>query len=159
MSAPLVPSPLDYVGRRPFAFYPAIKNAQPNEWLLGTGSWSEVQVVNKQTGSELWVPRQYIGAVSETEGPLLIVGLTKDLEFHEGAIEPCVKRVIEMPHAEESVPEGEEHSRRNDGPAPVVGIRLAARSDSSMNKAFATLAIGALVVCLLAALVAAASRL
>ena|SRR6185312_1666135 len=162
MSAPLVPSPLDYVGRRPFAFYPAIKNTEPNEWLLGTGSWSEVQVVNARTGSELWVPRQYIGAVSETDGPLLIVGVTKDLEFHEGTVEPCVKRVIEMPHveaAEGGTDSRPEHTRRNDGPAPVVGIRLAERGDSSMNKAFATLAIGALVVCLLAALVAAAARL
>src|SRR6185437_1619978 len=143
MSAPLVPSPLDYVGLRPFAFYPAIKNADPNEWLLGTGSWSEVQVVNAQTGREVWVPRQYIGAVSETEGVLLIVGLTKDLAFHEGGVEPCVKRVIEMPHAEE-VPVGAdaEQPRRGAGPAAVVGIRLAERRDSSMNRAFATLAIG-----------------
>jgi len=160
MSAPLVPSPLDYVGLRPFAFYPAIKNADPNEWLLGTGSWSEVQIVNAQTGREVWVPRQYIGAVSETEELLLIVGLTKDLAFHEGAVEPCVKRVIEMPHAE-AVPVGAdaEQARRGAGPAAVVGIRLAERRDSSMNRAFATLAIGALVVCLLAALVAAAARL
>jgi hypothetical protein len=162
MSAPLVPSPLDYVGRRPFAFYPAIKNAQPNEWLLGTSSWSEVQVVNAQTGRELWVPRPYVGAVSETEGPLLIVGLTKDLEYREGIIEPCVKRVIEMPHVE--IEPGAARAdmdplRHTTGPATVVGIRLPERSDSSMNKALATLAIGALMVCLLAALVAAAGRL
>jgi hypothetical protein len=162
MSAPLVPSPLDYVGRRPFAFYPAIKNAQPNEWLLGAGSWSEVQVVNAQTGCELWVPRPCVGAVSETGGPLLIVGLTKDLECHEGVVEPCVKRVIEMPHfeAEQGLAKvAADPARRSGRPAPVVGIRLPERSDSSMNKALATLAIGALMVCLLAALVAAAARL
>jgi hypothetical protein len=160
MSAPLVPSPLDYIGLRRFAFYPAIKNAEPNEWLLGTGSWSEVQVVNARTGAELWVPRQYIGAVSETEGPLLIVGLTKDLEFHEGTVEPSVKRVIEMPHVEPVAKEtGIESSRRDAGPAPVIGIRLPERSDSSMNRALATLAVGALVVCLLAALIAAAAKL
>ena len=160
MSAPLVPSPLDYVGLRRFAFYPPIKNTQPNEWLLGTGSWSEVQVVNAQTGAELWVPRQYVGAVSETEGPLLIVGLTKDLEFHEGTVEPSVQRVIEMPHIDECPPEPEmDFRRRVPGPAPVIGIRLPERSDSSMNKALATLAIGALVVCLLAALIAAAAKL
>jgi hypothetical protein len=159
MSAPLVPSPLDYIGLRRFAFYPAIKNAEPNEWLLGTGSWSEVQVVNARTGAELWVPRQYVGAVSETEGPLLIVGLTKDLEFHEGTVEPSVKRVIEMPHIEPVATEtGIESSRRDAGPAPVIGIRLPERSDSSMNRAIATLAVGALVVCLLAALIAAAAR-
>ncbi len=160
MSAPLVPSPLDYIGLRRFAFYPPIKNAQPNEWLLGTGSWSEVQVVNAQTGAELWVPRQYVGAVSEPEGPLLIVGLTKDLEFHDGTVEPSVKLVIEMPHVEECAPGAErESSRRSVGPAPVVGIRLPERSDSSMNKALVSLAVGALVVCLLAALIAAAAKL
>lgn len=160
MSAPLVPSPLDYIGLRRFAFYPAIKNVQPNEWLLGTGSWSEVQVVNAQTGVDLWVPRQYVGAVSETEGPLLIVGLIKDLEFHEGTVEPSVKRVIEIPHVEDApVEPANEGSRRSAGLAPVVGIRLPERSDSSMNKALATLAIGFLVVCLLAALIAAAAKL
>jgi hypothetical protein len=160
MSAPLVPSPLDYIGLRRFAFYPAIKNIQPNEWLLGTGSWSEVQVVNAQTGAELWIPRQYVGAVSETEGPLLIVGLTKDLEVHGGTVEPSVKVVIEMPHVEECALKTEgELSRRTAGPAPVIGIRLPERSDSSMNKALVTLAIGALVVCLLAALIAAAAKL
>ena len=160
MSAPLVPSPLDYIGLRRFAFYPAIKNIQPNEWLLGTGSWSEVQVVNAKTGAELWIPRQYVGAVSETEGPLLIVGLTKDLDFHEGSVEPSVKRVIEMPHVEPCDADAKsESSRRIAGPAPVIGIRLPERSDSSMNKALATLAIGVLAVCLLAALIAAVARL
>jgi hypothetical protein len=165
MSAPLVPSPLDYIGRRRFAFYPPIKNALPNEWLLGTGSWSEVQVVNAETGSELWVPRQYVGGVSETDGPLMIVGLTKDLELHDGSVEPCVKRVIEMPHSdlahlgEKTAETGLEHPHRVPGPAPVVGIRLAERSDSSFNKAFAALGIGALLVCLLAGLIAVAARL
>ena len=57
-----MPSPLDYIGPRRFAFYPAIRNADPNEWILGTGSRSEVQVINAQTGREIWVPRQHIGA-------------------------------------------------------------------------------------------------
>ena len=85
MSAPLVPSPLDYIGRRRFAFYPPIKNFEPNEWMLGTGSWTEVQIVNSRTGIEIWIPRQYIGAVSESSGVLLIVGLRKELEVCDHA--------------------------------------------------------------------------
>jgi hypothetical protein len=155
MSAPLVPSPLDYIGRRPFAFYPAIRNATPNEWLLGTASWGEVQVVNARSGAELWIPRQYVGAVSENETPLLIVGLTKELECHGHSVEPRIKRVIEMPHAELAPDEADtSHIRRAPGPASVIDIRLPERADSSMNRAIAGLAIGALVVCLLAALVA-----
>ena len=155
MSAPLIPSPLDYIGRRLFAFYPAIRNAAPNEWLLGTGSWAEVQVVNAKSGAELWIPRQYVGAVSESESSLLIVGLTKELECRGGSVEPRVKGVIEMPHAESAPPEtGPDHPRRAPGPAEVVDIRLPERADSSMNRAIAGLAISALVVCLLAALVA-----
>ncbi len=155
MSAPLIPSPLDYVGRRLFAFYPAIRNAAPNEWLLGTGSWADVQVVNARSGAELWIPRQYVGAVSESDSSLLIVGLTKELECRGGSVEPRVKAVIEMPHAEPASQEtGLDHQRRAPGPAPVVDIRLPERTDSSMNRAIAGLAISALVVCLLAALVA-----
>ncbi len=155
MSAPLVPSPLDYIGRRPFAFYPAIRNATPNEWLLGTGSWGEVQVVNARSGAGLWIPRQYVGAVLENETPLLIVGLTKELECHGDSVEPRVKRIIEMPHAEPASDETDPfHTRRASGPAAVVDIRLAERPDSSMNRAIASLAIGALVLCLLATLVA-----
>jgi hypothetical protein len=97
MSAPLVPSPLDYVGRRRFALYPAVDNVGPNEWVLGTGSWSEVQVVNSQTGAEIWIPRQYIGGVSDRYDSVLVVELTKELEFKSGSLEPRIKRVIEMP--------------------------------------------------------------
>lgn len=115
MSAPLVPSPLDYVGRRPFAFYPPIRNAHPNAWVIGTSAWTEVQVVNARDGYELWIPRQYIGAVSESDSPLLIVGLTKELDFRNGTLAPRVKRVIEMPHAPEANQQPEQdppgHSR------------------------------------------------
>lgn len=152
MSAPLMPSPLDYVGRRRFAFYPSIRTSDPNEWVLGSGSWSEVQVVNSYTGRRLWIPRQYIGAVSETAGSLLIVGLTKELEYRAGALGPRVKCVIEMPRAETR-----DTRRRDSGPAPVIGIRLEPREDSPMNKALVTLGIGALLS-LVAALISAVVR-
>jgi hypothetical protein len=157
MSASLVPSPLDYVGRRRFSFYPPIKNAEPNEWLLGASSWSEVQVVNSQTGSELWIPRRYVGAVSDTSGPLLIVGLTKELEYSAGDLKPRFRGLIEMPLATENGP-GPQVSRRTAGPAPIVGIRLEDGEDSHINRALAILTVTALVVCLLAALISTLAR-
>lgn len=160
MSAPLIPSPLDYVGRCRFSFYPPIKNAEPNEWVLGSRSWSEAQVFNAVTGRELWIPRQYVGGVSDTTGSVLIVRLTKELEYRSGALGPCVKRVIEMPHAEsERVSPGIHRSRGASGPASVIGIRIEDRQDSSMNKALVTLGISALIISLLGALVSELSRL
>ncbi|MBV8570821.1 MAG: hypothetical protein JO319_09420 [Acidobacteriaceae bacterium] len=159
MSAPLVPSPLDYIGRRRFAFYPAIRNALPNEWVLGTGSRTEVQVVNAELGYELWISRQHIGAVSEGEGALLVVGLTKELDFRGGALEPRVKRVIEMPHSGTGRDRQDADSLRPAAPAPVVGIRLEQTESSRMDKAVVVLCIAAVVTALLGALVAAAARL
>ena len=164
MSAPLVPSPLDYVGRRRFAFYPPIRNAMPNEWVLGSGSYSEVQVVNARLEYDLWIPRQYIGAVSEGDGHLLIVGLTKDLDLRQGSIQPLVKRVIEMPHApaeahSDRIVKKHASASRPSAPAPVVGIRLEEKEPSRMSKATVALLIASVVTALLAALVAAAARL
>ena len=158
MSAPLVPSPLDYIGRRRFAFYPAIAHSDPNEWLLGTGSRTEVQVINAQTGQEIWVSRQYIGAVSETADLFLLVGLTQTLKNRSGSAEPSVKRVIEMPATrnESLKPPRIERSLPRLTPAPVVQIRLEQKPESPFNKALFTTCIGALVVILVAALITAA---
>lgn len=164
MSAPLVPSPLDYVGRRRFAFYPPIRNAMPNEWVLGSGSHSEVQVVNAALEYDLWIPRQYIGAVSEGDGSVLIVGLTKELDLREGTIQPLVKRVIEMPHApaepaKHALEQKKKVSVRPPAtPAPVIGIRLEEEEPSRMSKATGALCIALLLTVLLAALVATAAR-
>ena len=159
MSAPLLPSPLDFVGQRRFALYPPVKNAGPNEWVLGTGSWSEVQVLNARTGREIWIPRQYIGGVSGASGRL-IVELKKELEFRSGALEPRSRRVLEMP-ATANQPEiaSAAQEPRTSGPAPVVGIRLEDRAESTMSKAVVTLGIGALGVWLLAILLSALSRI
>jgi hypothetical protein len=146
MSAPLVPSPLDYVGHRRFALYPAVGDLEPNEWVLGAASWSEVQVVNSRTGGEMWIPRQYIGGVSDRYDSVLVVELTKELEYRSGALEPRVKRVIEMPQgAADNRPKFfEETARRPTGPAPVVAIRVENRADSPMNKALVRLGVGAI---------------
>ena len=160
MSAPLVPSPLDYIGPRRFAFYPAIKNAEPNEWLLGASSWAEVQAVNALTGGKMWIPRRYIGGVSDSHEGMLVVGLTKELEFEAGTLGPRVKRVIEMPR-ETNVPERPriEPGPRPPGPAPIIGIRVENREESSMSRALVILAVAALIVALTAAVLAVFRRL
>ncbi len=158
MAAPLVPSPLDYVGRRRFSFYPPIAQVGPNSWVLGSGSQHEVQVVNAETGCELWIARQYIGGVSEAPEAPLVVDLTKALEHHKGVVTPQVRRVIEMPAEREGLPKVGTSAIRF-GPAAVVEIRLESKTESIRNKAFATACIAALVLALLAALVAGTFRL
>jgi hypothetical protein len=152
MAAPFVPSPLDCIGRKRFAFYPPIDNGGPNDWLLGTGSRSEVQAINAQTGAEIWIARQYIGAVSD-HTHVLTVGLRKALEFREGVLQPRVKRVIEMPQ----VSSDRFLLRRDQGPGAVVAIRLEDGRKSSMNKAVVAIAIASLVAALLAAWFSSAS--
>ena len=151
MPASLMPLLLDHVGRRKFAFYPSILNADPNEWMLTGTTWSDVQVTNVRAGYSISLPRQYVGAVSEADDPILIVGLTKELEFREGMVWPRVKRVIEMPLAANDY--SRPFSRRAErpaGPAPVVGIRLEKRDDSSTAKLLAAAGIGAVVLSILA---------
>lgn len=158
MSAPPLPSPLDYIGLRRFAFYPPIAHPDPNEWVLGIGARSEVQVVNVYSGRELWIPRQYIGAVSETNSSVLVVGLTKALRFREGTIEPQVKQVIQMPSVERKPALLGAHAPYPLHGAPVVAIRLESKSASALNKALMGTCTGAVVMALLAALIAAAIR-
>lgn len=153
MSAPLIPSPLDYIGRRSFAFYPAIREAVPNSWMLGSGGWSEVQVINSHTGQELWIPRQYIGSVSEQENSI-VVELIHDVECRDGEVVPRSKRrLIEMP-----LPAKETQCRQS-GPASVIGIRLESHSHSVFQKTGFRVGIAILFVVGLLALVASTSHM
>jgi hypothetical protein len=156
MSAPFMPSPLDYVGARRFALYPPLEHPDPNEWILGGGSRSEVEVVNACTGRAIWIPRQHIGAVSETHDSILLVGLTQALNCNGATAEPRVKRVIQMPSSRR-LQERPVVSRPSH-PAPVIGIRLESKSDSAFNRAMISAGTGAIVIALLAALVAAAAK-
>jgi hypothetical protein len=156
MSAPFMPSPLDYVGARRFALYPPLEHPDPNEWILGAASRSEVEVVNACTGRAIWIPRQHIGAVSETHDSVLLVGLTQPLNCNGATAEPRVKRVIEMPSARK--PQDRPAVSRSSHPAPVIGIRLEPKSDSVFSKAMMSACTGAVVIALLAALVAAAAK-
>ena len=53
MPAPWLPPLVHEIGRRSFAFYPSIANAEPNEWLIRGASWTVVEVVNARTGLEI----------------------------------------------------------------------------------------------------------
>jgi hypothetical protein len=123
MSAPLVPSPLDYVGRRKFVLFPPIANAGPNEWLRGRSSWAEVQLVNAITGEGLWVAWQYICGVSDGPDLDIVVELKEGLEVRDGNVSPKNKRVIPMPVGIEAKPALTLRKRRKRGPAPVIGIK------------------------------------
>ncbi len=154
MSAPLLPSPLDYIGRRKFAFYPPISHASPNVWVLSSGSWSEVLVVNCRTGREFSIARQHIGAVSDHEDSL-IVGLTQKLTLRNGEVVPESNgRVLQMPAAPER-----NFAPRHTGPASVVGIRLESKAPGVFQRAPFRVGIFLLFVAGLLALVASNSHM
>ncbi len=98
MSEPMTPA-LEDLGTRHFSFYPAILNIQHNEWLLRQTTWSEILVVNVQTDMELWIPRRFVGELSSTEEPIVIVGLKKELEYKAGTVWPHERRLFSMPRS------------------------------------------------------------
>jgi hypothetical protein len=108
----------------------------------------------------MWIPRQHIGAVSDGNSSLLVVGLRKELDFRDGSLEPREKRVIEIPRlaAEYMAMEQSSPRRRKSGPAPVVGIRLEDKKKSQMSKAVIGIAIGVLLLGLLTTLIGTAVR-
>jgi len=124
MASPPIPPPLDHLASRPFSFYPPILNVEHNEWFFRKATWSEILVVNSRSGEEIWIPRRFVGEVARIEDPVLIVGLSRELELKSGMVVPFQRRIIEMPIAvggstalSSGVPERAE-------PAPIVGIRL-----------------------------------
>lgn len=134
MSVPPVPPPLEEIGNRPFAFYPAIVGIEHNEWTYRKATWSEILVVNRKSGVEIYLPRVFVGELSRIEEPLAIVGLNKELEYKAGAIVPHIRRVIQMPRAVNQGPQNPFRDTAPQGPAPVVGIRLEHKSESKIGR-------------------------
>lgn len=94
-------------GRR-FAFYPAIRGIEHNEWTYQESTWSEVRVRNVASGQEFWIPRNYLGSVSSADSPVLILGLHRELQCKAGSVFPYREVVTEMPAtraAREDLPE------------------------------------------------------
>ena len=130
MSLPQI-SPLEHLGNRPFSFYPPILNVEHNEWFFRRGTWSEILVVNSRTAEEIWIPRRFLGEISQIEDPVVIVGLVKELEYKAGAVWPHERRVITMPLA---VGDRPRPALPADSPAPVIGIRTESVTDSRIGK-------------------------
>ena len=83
-------------GRR-FAFYPAIRNIDHNEWTLEQETWAEILAKNVESGQEYWIPRNHLGEISTSDSPVLIVGLKRELALRAGAVAPYRHAVVEMP--------------------------------------------------------------
>lgn len=153
MASPPIPPLLEHLISRPFSLYPAIVHVDHNEWLFRKATWSEIVVVNRKSTIEIAIPRRFVGDVSLVDDPVLIVGLTRELEYSGGMIIPVQRRVIPMPLAVgESRPAA---ASRAAAPAPVVGIRVESRSRSRKYLMVAA-ALAFLIIALL--LIANASR-
>lgn len=151
MASPPIPPSLDHLSTRPFSFYPPIVNVEHNEWLFIKATWSEIQVVNCRSGEEIWISRRFVGEVSRVDDPVLIVGLSRELELKSGMIVPFQRRIIEMPIAVNApMPARGSTEERNNEPAPVVGIRLEP-SDRRIFKLI-LIAVGTLLVLWLVAI-------
>jgi len=150
MSIPPIPPPLEHLGNRKFSFYPPILNIERNEWTYRQATWSEILVVNAETGQEVWVPRRFLGEVSRVDDPVLIVGLNKELEFSAGAVWPHRRRVIEMPIAVNDRPTPVVTGEPPKGPAPVIGIKLETNEARTGKMVAGVLALGILGTLVLA---------
>lgn len=131
MSIAALPTPLQHLGGRRFCFYPPIRNLEPNEWLYRRATWSECVVANTRSGEEFCVPRIFLGEVSRVDEPVMVVSLSRELEWRNGAIIPRRRRVIEFP-----TPPGEPAAlvARTGQLAPVVNIRLETTPESRVWK-------------------------
>ena len=134
---------LDQFAGRPFSFYPPILNIEHNEWTCQKGSWSEVLVRNTKTEMDLWMPRRFLGEVSQVDEPVMIVGLNQELEYKGGTVWPHKRRVIRMPRMTRPSPPS---SARAKAPPPKA-------RQSATEKKIGRLIVGALVVGILATFV------
>ncbi|MDP9055147.1 MAG: hypothetical protein M3N93_12745 [Acidobacteriota bacterium] len=127
-----MPTPLQNLGGRRFAFYPPIRNLEPNEWLYRRATWSECVVANARSGEEICIPRIALGEVSSVDEFIMIVALNCELENVRGAIMPRERRVIEFPAPIAAALTSE--AVRDTGlalhPAAVVNIRLEPKPES-----------------------------
>lgn len=125
MSIAPLPTPLQHLGGRRFAFYPPIRNIEHNEWLYRRATWSECVVANTRSGEEYWVPRIFLGDVSRVDEPVMVVRLNRELEFRSGAVIPRERAVIEFPAPAVDRPA----TPRPGHLAPVVNIRLEPKTE------------------------------
>jgi hypothetical protein len=150
MASPPIPPALNHLSARRFSFYPPIVNVEHNEWLFRTATWSEILVVNCRSGEEIRISRRYVGEVSRIDDPVLIVGLSRELELKGGIVVPCQRRIIEMPVAVGAPSPAPVRNAGQNRLAPVIGIRLE-RNDRRVLKLL-LIAVAALAVLYFAAI-------
>jgi hypothetical protein len=147
MSDVVLPPPYDQLSHRPFSFYPAIVNVEHNEWRLRRATWSEMLVVNTKSSEEIWISRRFLGELSRTDEPVVIVGLNKELEFKAGQVLPHVRRVIEMPRAVNDVPRVTPPPEMKT--ADVVGIRFESPAEKRVGRLILWALGGGILACVL----------
>lgn len=111
---------------RRFAFYPAIRNLEHNEWTLEEESWSEILAKNTLTEEEVWVPRNHVGAISSAEKPVVIVGLKRELQYRNGQVNPY-RKPVEMPAKPQPRPSAEAE------PAPPPAMRASSTDSATFS--------------------------
>lgn len=124
------PPPLDQLADREFSFHPSIANVETNLWTLIEANWSEFLVQNVTEQTQVWVPRRFLGDLSASDRPVMIVGLNKALEYKAGQVWPVQKRVIEMPR----VPAGQPVLESSTNEAKLTLVAPPMRLDPSEKK-------------------------
>jgi hypothetical protein len=155
---PHIPTPLEELGQRPFSFYPAIRNLAHNEWLFRCAGGNEIQVTNTKTAEQLWIPRRFLGGVSSSEEPVVIVGLVKELEYREGIVVPHVLRVIEMPRAVNDIPRPAVSRPWVAAPkpghlAPIEGIRVEGSAEARKGRKVLGAVAASILTCIIATVI------
>lgn len=144
MDSQPLPAQLEHLAARPFSFYPPIVGIEHNEWEYRQSTWSEILVVNRPSGQELWISRRYFGEVSRVEDPVLIVGLTRELEYAGGMLHPYKPRLVRMPGGSGAVAEPSSKPLK-----PFHGLRM----ESSDRRVVTMMGIavgGLILLCVLA---------
>jgi hypothetical protein len=122
---------LDGLKGRAFSFYPPILGIEHNEWTLSEATWSEILVHNTKDNREIWVPRRFLGALSQVDEPVMIVGLERELEFAAGILRPHERRVISMPKPVAGAPATPDEAIPT--PPMVNGVRVGDVSESRIG--------------------------
>lgn len=144
MDSQPLPAPLEHLATRPFSFYPSIAGIEHNEWEYRQSTWSEIQVANPKAGLELWIPKRYFGEVSSIEQPVLIAGLTRELEYSGGMLRPYKPRLIRMPAAESGT-----SAPRSEPLHAFKGMRMES-SDKRVVRMMSIVVGGFILICVLA---------
>jgi hypothetical protein len=126
------PPPLDQRADREFSFHPSVGNLETNLWRLIDANWSEFLVENQGDQTQVWVPRRYLGEVSASDRPVMIVGLSRSLDYKAGQVWPVQKRVIEMPRVPAGEPFIDSEAVPNGGQESMLGRGF--QLDSSEKK-------------------------